>query len=129
MLIGQTGLSTADSTGKLGEKVMFYLDAFDMMFSVSLIVFGIHILLLGYLCLKSEYVPKIFGIVLIIGFGGYAIPNISNLKFPEYNDVMKVVTWIFILPMLGEVALGIWLLVIGLRRKQITKRSNDERLY
>jgi hypothetical protein len=120
MLIGQTGPSTADSTVKLGEKVMFYLEAFDMMFSVSLIVFGIHIILLGYLSLKSEYVPRMFGIVLIIGFGGYTIPNISNLIFPEYNDFMKVIALIFILPMLGEVALGIWLLVKGINKKEIS---------
>jgi hypothetical protein len=78
MLIDETKLSTADSIVKLGEKVTFYLNAFDMMFSVSLIIFGIHILLLGYLSLKSEYVPKKFGIVLLIDFGGYAIPNIST---------------------------------------------------
>lgn len=127
MLIDEEGISTADSTVKLGEKVMFYLEAFDVMFSVSLIIFGILILLLCYLSIKSEYVPKIFGIVLIIGFVGYTIPNISNLIFPEYNEVMKVVAWIFILPMLGEVALGIWLLVQGLRKKE--SHSHDDQIF
>ena len=121
LLIHQPGLSSVNCSVQLGEKVMFYLNAFDAMFSFSLIVFGIHILLLGYLCLKSKYVPKIFGIILIVAFVGYAITNISNLLFPEYKDVMRIVAMIFLLPMLGEVALGIWLLIIGLRKKDNNK--------
>jgi hypothetical protein len=116
LLIHQPGMSSSEISGQLSEKVMFYLNAFDRMFSVSLIVFGIHILLLGYMIYKSDYIPKILGIVLIVAFGGYAIPNISNLLFPDYKDVMVVVEWIFIIPMLGEVALGIWLLIISLKQ-------------
>lgn len=117
-LIHQPGLSSVDSTIQLSEKVMFYLNAFDNMFSVSLIVFSIHILLLGCLSLKSKYIPRIFGIVLFIAFTGYVITNTSNLVFPEYKDVMKIVEIIFFIPMLGEVALGIWLLIIGLRKNE-----------
>lgn len=67
------------------------------------------------LALKSGYVPKIFGIILIIAFAGYAIINISDLLFPEFKHVMKIVAWIFLLPMLGEVAMGIWLLIKGIK--------------
>jgi hypothetical protein len=31
---------------------------------------------------------------------------------------MKIVAWIFILPMRGEAALGIWLLVMGDKKKR-----------
>jgi len=121
LLIHQPGISSVDSPGKTGEEIMFYLNSFFKMFSVSLIVFSIHILFIGCLSLKSEYVPKILAIFLIIAFGGYAITNISNLIFPKYSDVMKIVEMIFFIPMLGEVALGIWLLVLGLRKRDIRK--------
>ena len=115
ILVYQAVPSAADLTVQWSRDVMFYLDAFYTTFSLSLIVFGIHILLVGFLALKSGYVPKIFGIILIIAFAGYAIINISNLLFPEYKDTMKIVQWIFLLPMLGEVALGIWLLIKGVK--------------
>jgi len=115
ILIHQELPSAAELTVQLGKEVMFYLDAFDATFSFSLIVFGMHILLVGILTLKSGYVPKIFGIILIIAFGGYVIINMSNLLFPEYKDAMKILEWIFLLPMLGEVALGIWLLIKGIK--------------
>jgi hypothetical protein len=95
---------------------MFYLNSFDAMFSFSLIVFIIHILFLCNLSFKSEYIPNIFGIVLIIAFAGYFIVNTSKLIFPEYKDVIQILEYIFLLPMLGEVALGIWLIIIGIRK-------------
>jgi len=115
ILIHQAVPSAADISGQLGRDVLFYLDAFDATWSVSLIVFGIHVLLIGYLALKSGYVPKIFGIILIIAFVGYATIHISNLVFPDSKDAMKIVAWIFLFPMLGEVALGIWLLIKGVK--------------
>lgn len=118
ILIHQPVPSAVDLTIQLSRDVMFYLDAFNTTFSFSLIVFGIHILLVGILTLKSGYVPKIFGIILITAFAGYTIINMSNLLFPEYQDAMRVVEWIFLLPMLGEVALGIWLLIKGVKIAQ-----------
>jgi hypothetical protein len=115
LLIHQAMPSSSDITDQLSRDVLFYLDAFDATWSLGLIVFGIHILLVGTMALKSGYVPKIFGIILIIAFAGYAIINISNLLFPEYKDAMKIVAWIFLFPMLGEVALGIWLLIKGVK--------------
>jgi hypothetical protein len=115
VLIHQAVPSAGDLKVQLSRDVMFYLDAFDTTFSFSLIIFGIHILLVGILALNSGYVPKIFGIILIIACAGYAIINLSNLLFPEFENAMKIVEWIFLLPMLGEVALGIWLLIKGVK--------------
>lgn len=111
--------SAVEDSGQLAKSLMLYLDAFDAMWAVSLIVFGFHIFLIGYLALKSDYIPNIFGILLLIAFLGYTIPKISNLLFPEYKDIMRNIEAIFLIPMLSEVALGIWLLVIGFNRKHL----------
>ncbi len=113
-----------ESLARLGRDVMFYLDAFNATWSVSLIVFGIHILLVGILVMKSKYVPKIFGIILIIAFIGYTLIHSSHLLFPEYKDAMRIVEWIFLFPMLGEVALGVCLLIKGMRKIE-TKDQMD----
>jgi hypothetical protein len=117
LLIHQSLPFAEDIRVQLGRDVLFYLEAFDSTWSLSLIVFGIHILLVGILTLKSGFVPKIFGIILIIAFAGYVIIHSSYLLFPQYRDAMRIVAWIFLFPMLGEVALGIWLLIIGIRKK------------
>lgn len=111
--------SSVEGSGQVANNLMFYLDAFDTMWAISLIVFGIHILLIGYLAFKSEHVPKILGILMMIAFIGYTIPKISNLLFPGYKDFMRSIEAVFLIPMLSEVALGIWLLVIGFKRKHL----------
>ena len=125
IIIHQVEPSSVDLTGQMGNTLMFYLDAFDAMWALGLIVFGIHILLVGYLALKSEYVPKIFGILLMLAFVGYTIPKISNLLFPQQREIMRNIEAIFLIPMLSEVALGVWLLIIGFRRKYIDLQETN----
>ena len=117
IIIHQLDPLSANLSTQTDKDVMFYLDAFDAMWAVSLIVFGSHILLVGYLALKSEYIPKIFGILLMIAFIGYTFPKFSNVLFPQFRDIMRTIEAIFLIPMLGEVALGVWLMVIGFKRK------------
>ena len=100
---------------KFQSQVMLSLDAFGNMWSIGLLVFGIHIFLLGYLALKSGYIPKIWGILLLIASVGYVITNSAKLLLPAYDDYKTVFELIFIIPMLSEVGLGIWLLIKGVK--------------
>lgn len=97
----------------LESRTWFYLNSFDASWSIGLIVFSLHIFLLGYLGLKSNYIPKLLSIFLIIGCIGYLTIHLSNLLIPEYQNFIQILGWIFILPMLSEVALGFWLLFKG----------------
>jgi hypothetical protein len=92
-------------------QVLFYMNAFYNEWSFGLVVFGIHILLLGYLLIKSGYRVKIIGVILIIAFMGYTLIHVSKLLVQQYEKFIEILEWVFLLPMLGEVALGIWLLV------------------
>lgn len=106
-------------TEQLQTAVLFYSNAFQNTWSMGLVVFGIHVLFLGYLIIKSGFSPKILGILLILAFIGYTIINVSNLLFPQYEQIMVYIGWVFLIPMISEVALGIWLLIIGF------KKTND----
>ncbi|WP_181899518.1 DUF4386 domain-containing protein [Flagellimonas nanhaiensis] len=106
----------------LGTQVLFFMDSFESLWSLGLLVFGLHIFLVGYLTWKSGYVPKILGIWLIIGFFGYMITHLSGLLLPQFSNFNKIMGWIFIIPMLGEVALGLWLIIKG--RKIVLQSKN-----
>lgn len=96
------------------DQVWHLLQAFDNTWSIGLMVFGFHILLLGYLVYTSGYAPKWLGVLLIISFGGYLLINATHLLFPGYEKLTSILDWIFILPMIiGEVGLGLWLLIKG----------------
>lgn len=97
----------------LEAQSWLFLSSFDSSWSLGLVVFGLHIFTLGYLGLQSNYLPKLLALFLIIGAAGYMIVHLSNLLIPQYQEVIQILGWIFILPMLSEVAMGIWLLVKG----------------
>ena len=99
---------------QLQAQVMLSLNAFDDTWSIGLAVFGFHVLALGYLALKSGYVPKIFSVLLIVAFFGYLVTSFNDLLLPDYEKFKRIIELIFIIPMVtGEVGLAVWLLVKG----------------
>lgn len=111
-------ISSAKSASALGgdqlqAQVMMFVNGFSNTWSVGLIVFGFHLLLLGYLGFKSGYIPKTFGVLLIIASAGYVITSLGNLLLANYDNYRMTLQIIFMVPMLSEVALGLWLLIKG----------------
>ncbi len=92
-------------------ETWLYLEGFYAVWSMGLIVFGVHIILLGLLSLKSANIPNWLGILLTIGGFGYLVVHLAKLLVPDHQDFIQILEWIFILPMLSEVALGIWILI------------------
>ncbi|XLS30300.1 DUF4386 domain-containing protein [Flavobacteriaceae bacterium M23B6Z8] len=95
------------------SETWFYYNSFHVIWSMGLLIFGLHILLLGYLSLKSWYLPKWMAIFLILGGIGYLCIHILKLLAPSNKEIIQMLEWIFILPMLTEVVLGFWLLWRG----------------
>lgn len=101
-------------TSHLYALVLLFINAFQGIWSIGLIVFGCHLLLLGYLVFKSGYIPKILGILLIMAGVGYLIIHSGELLVPHFEETKATLELIFILPMIaGEVGLALWLLIKG----------------
>ena len=64
LLNGANYLSIFEIT-QLNAFVTLFLNAFNNIWSIRLVIFGCHLYVLGYLALKSGYIPKIFGVLLI----------------------------------------------------------------
>ena len=112
-LIGGDGYLNGFDVAQVQSMVMRSINGFYALWSVGLIIFGIHIYLLGYLIVKSGYMPKTLGILLLLASIGYIATNLIDLLLPAYEAISNIIEWIFILPMLSEVALGFWLLLKG----------------
>lgn len=99
---------------QLKAQVMLYLNAFESMWSIGLIVFGGHLLIVGCVAFKSNGIPKIISILLLIAAVGYMLIHLCNAFLPQYDGVITVLTFIFTVPMIvGELGFGLWLLFKG----------------
>jgi len=95
------------TTAQLNTQVMIFLNMFTRGWEFSLIVFGFHLLLLGYLILKAGYMRKILGSLVILAALGYLIDGFGRLLLTDYSISIGMFTFV------GEVIFIFWLLISG----------------
>ncbi|MBK8491291.1 MAG: DUF4386 domain-containing protein [Saprospirales bacterium] len=94
-------------------QVVFYLNAFEGGWSMGLVIFGIHLLLLGYLLLQSKYAHTVWGILLVLAGLSYLFVHGIKLLFPDL-DQLATIEMVLSLPMaVGEIGFAFWLLIRG----------------
>lgn len=67
---------TAYGSQQLHAQVKLQLNSFRYDWSMSLVIFGIHLGLLGQLMYRSGYIPRIIGILLAIDGLGWVIDSL-----------------------------------------------------
>jgi len=109
---------------QLQAQAMLYLEAFDSIWSIGLITFGGHLLIVGSVALKSNGIPKIISILLLIAGVGYILVHFGKVFLPQYDGVVTVLNYVFTVPMIaGELGFGLWLLIRG-GKVSVTARSS-----
>ena len=98
--------------GLLGDptQAMRAIDAYNTIWLVGLIFFGVHLVLIGYLAYRSGYMAKVFGILLVVAGLGYLVDGFGTVLVPNYS--INVAGFTFV----GEAALMFWLLIKGARK-------------
>ncbi|MEO8085209.1 MAG: DUF4386 domain-containing protein [Bacteroidota bacterium] len=91
------------------EGVNTFLIAFKNGWHFGLLIFGIHLGLLGYLVFNSGFMPKYLGILLVISASGYFINALKPFLFPGLQIDIAAFTFF------GELIFMIWLLARGYR--------------
>lgn len=95
-----------------------FLAAHQGGFTITLIFFGVHLLVLGYLIIRSTFLPSLVGLIVAVAGAGYVIDAFAPLLFPSYAEA-GLSTYVVILPALvGEGALTLWLLIRGVNRRK-----------
>lgn len=87
------------------------ITSFQHIWNVGLILFALHLVLIGYLAFRSSYVPKFVGVVVFICGLGYLLDSFGNVLVENFSAPVTGFTF------LGEVVLLIWLLGWGSRVK------------
>lgn len=112
LLIRNSASLASFSIQQLQALMMLSLNAFQSIWSIGLIIFGGHLLVVGYLAFRSSSIPRIISILVLLGGVGYISIHLCSIFLPEYSKLISTLTIIFTLPMtLGELGLAIWLLL------------------
>jgi len=113
ILNGDHNLTTS-ITNELQIRVMILLDSFNIGWLIGLVFFGIHLSILGYLIIKSDFIPKILGYLLIAAALGYLIDSFAQFLLSDYNNYKAIFLIIVAVPgIVGEMSFCLWLLFKG----------------
>ena len=94
---------------QLHAKVMLSLRAYSNGLLVSQIFWGLWLFPFGYLVFKSGFLPRILGILLMMGCFSYLISFFGRSLFPE-----TVMPGFIMLPAsIGEIGTCLWLIIMG----------------
>lgn len=112
LLSGSEFLRAFDA-GQLEAQALLAVNTFNSTWLIGLLVFGVHLILLGWLVVKST-APKILGYVLMVAGLAYVADTIAHTMLANYVDYETVFLVIVAVPsVIAEGWMGLWLLIRG----------------
>lgn len=108
---------TAFGSQQLHAQVHLLLNSFRYDWSMGLLIFGIHLCLLGYLIHRSSYIPKILGLLLFIVGLSWEISSLRPYLYPNAN-----LGFIWNIGF-GELIFPLWLVIRGWKIQEQSAHS------
>src|SRR5215467_6751790 len=95
---------TAD---QLHALMLFFLHLHDIGMNIAGLFWGLWLFPMGYLVFTSGFLPRMLGILLMIGCAGYLVQSFAAFLLPDLQVNIALFTfW-------GEVLFPLWLLIKG----------------
>nr|MBN2278745.1 DUF4386 domain-containing protein [candidate division Zixibacteria bacterium] len=114
LLVNGPGYLTSFRPDQLYSQMLLFLNAHSYGYLIALVFFGFHCLILGYLIIKSDYIPGVLGILMIAASFGYLIDSFANILLSGYADYKTIFLIIVAVPaIVAELSLCLWLLFKG----------------
>jgi hypothetical protein len=120
----QGGQYTAFTTSQLQEVALFAVTLLTReAFSVGMIFFGIQCAVVGYLIVRSTFLPRTIGILLAIGGTSYVVVSLMNLLAPRIGAPLT--PFMMAAAFLGEGSLTGWLLIRGVNAQRWKEQAGE----
>lgn len=113
-LVGHAGTWQTSDLPQVQAQVMQALAAYRNGQLVLDIFWGLWLFPLGLLVVRCGFLPRVLGVLLMLGCVGYLVDFVGRLLFPAYAHA-SFADFTSLPSALGEIGTGLWLLVLGTR--------------
>ncbi|WP_438422559.1 DUF4386 domain-containing protein [Aquimarina macrocephali] len=120
-LIGNAEYLKMYTAEQLEAQVMLLLESYDNGILIVEVFWGLWLFPFGYLVFKSGFLPKVLGILLMVGCFSYLIAVCGGLLFPNY----EIPSFVMLPASIGEIGTCLWLLIMGIKKGKSTHMSNN----
>ena len=100
--------------------VMVFLRMHGQGVLANSVFWGLWLFPFGLLAYRSRFIPRILGVWLMLNCFAYLATSVTGILWPVYEQ--RVSNWAFPL-MFGELAIMLWLIIVGAKEKQPLVRA------
>jgi hypothetical protein len=105
-------------TEETARHTLAGVDAFTAVWDAGLVLFGVHLVALGYLTYRSGFVPKVLAALVAIAGIGYVYDSIAQLLSSGAVPQASSVTFV------GELLLAFWLVFLARRLRPRAEKGS-----
>lgn len=116
-LAGAADAMSALPTEQVQDQAMALLAFHGHGITVASVFWGLWLFPMGWCAYRSGYIPRVIGVLLMIGCFGYLIDAFRVILLPRWElTLAEYLFW-------GEVAMALWLLIRGVNADQWHKAA------
>jgi hypothetical protein len=119
VLLSGADYLTAFDKRQLDALAMGFLSLRGYGLGAQMALFGLVLLPFGFLVFRSGFIPRILGVLLIVGCFPYLAVSVASVLFPAYA---RMVSRSLVLAV-GEILIILWLLLIGVQTRLVEDRA------
>ena len=126
-LLGSAG-DGAITTTQLQVQAMLFLGMRESGILVAQVFWGLWLLPLGFLVFRSGFLPRLLGVLLMIGGACYVFDACTQLLFPGVPTLSQFTLALAMLAAIGELLFALWLLIKGVnvaRWQEVTLHAHQ----
>jgi len=124
-LLGDASYLENLTAEQIQMQVMLSLEQYSNGMSIAEIFWGLWLFPFGYLVYKSGFLPKILGILLMLGCFGYLTGFFGDLFFENYHATL-IPTIVGLPATFGEIGTCLWLLIKGVNEEKVQALFTDD---
>jgi len=112
VLLGGASYLSVFTVGQLQALALVFLRLRAAAYhNIGLVFFGLYLLLVGILILKSTFLPRILGVLMVLA-------GLSYMPFLSPPLVQSLQPYILVFPGVGQISFCLWLLAMGLNAQR-----------
>jgi hypothetical protein len=116
LLVSGAGYLAPFSEAQRDALAMLFLRLHYYQLLASFLFAGLWLIPFGILVFKSRFLPRFLGVWLVANGISWAVFCIVGFSAPQYADLVRRISSPFLL---GEIAITLWLLIVGAREAPV----------
>jgi len=113
LMILKGEVASTFSTAQLPDMAILFLEITRYGGITLELLSGLWLFPFGMLVYRSRFIPRVFGVLLIIAGIGYTVDSFTFMLIPNYHAYTQVAALLF--SGIGELSIILWLLIKGLK--------------